>query len=82
MEISFLSTICEVIVGRCSGAQMVCETKANWMDPNKTLVSFTHHRNGAYFPFDPPKLGLKMRLVHSDAGSPEAAAEVLMGVLA
>jgi len=81
MAISYLSTFCDMIVGRCSGAQMVCETKANWMDPNKTLVSFTHHRNGACFVFDPPKLGLKMRLIHSQVGSPEAAAEVLMGVL-
>jgi hypothetical protein len=79
--ISYLSTFCSVIVGRCSGAQMPCETKRNWMDPSKTLLSFTHHDNGASFVRDPAALGLKMRRVHSDASTPEAAAEVLQKVL-
>lgn len=79
--ISYLSTFCQAIVGRCSGAQMPCETKRNWMDESKTLVSFTHHRNGACFVRDPAALGLKMRLVHSDAATPKAAAEVLKTVL-
>lgn len=79
--ISYLSTFCSVIVGRCSGAQMVCETKRNWMDPSKTLLSFTHHDNGASFVRDPAALGLKMRRVWSGASTPEAAAEVLKGVL-
>jgi hypothetical protein len=79
--ISYLSTFCDVIVGRCSGAQMPCETKRNWMDPSKTLLSFTHHDNGASFVRDPAALGLKMRRVHSDAATPEAAAEVLQKVL-
>jgi hypothetical protein len=81
MAISYLSTFCKVIVGRCSGAQMVTETKQNWMDPEKTLVSFTQHRNGAAFPRDPEALGLKMRLIHSDVTTPEAAAEVLKTAL-
>lgn len=81
LAISYLSRFCNVIVGRCSGAQMVCETKENWMNPNKTLVSFTQHRNGACFPFNPEALGLKMRLVHSTATTPEEAAEVLRNVL-
>jgi hypothetical protein len=79
--ISYLSTFCDLIVGRCSGAQMPCETKRNWMDPSKTLLSFTHHDNGASFVRDPVALGLKMRRVHSDASTPEAAAEVLQKVL-
>jgi hypothetical protein len=79
--ISFLSTFCKVIIGRCSGAQMPCETKQNWMDPRKTLLSFTHHDNGASFVRDPAALGLKMRRVHSDASTPEAAAQVLQKVL-
>src|SRR5688572_26910634 len=79
--ISYLSTFCSVIVGRCSGAQMPCETKRNWMDPNKTLLSFTHHDNGASFVRDPVELGLKMRRVHSDASTPETAAEVLKSIL-
>jgi hypothetical protein len=81
MAISYLSTFCDVIVGRCSGAQMVCETKENWMNPNKTLLSFTEHDNGATFVRDPVALGLKMRRVHSSASTPEEAAEVLKGVL-
>lgn len=79
--ISYLSTFCSVIVGRCSGAQMPCETRRNWMDPSKTLLSFTHHDNGASFVRDPVALGLKMRRVHSAASTPEEAAEVLKSVL-
>lgn len=79
--ISYLSGFCKVIVGRCSGAQMVCETKSNWMDPSKTLLSFTHHDNGASFVRDPAALGLKMRRVWSGASTPEEAAKVLESVL-
>lgn len=79
--ISYLSTFCSVIVGRCSGAQMPCETRRNWMDPSKILLSFTHHDNGASFVRDPAALGLKMRRVHSAASTPEEAAEVLKSVL-
>jgi hypothetical protein len=79
--ISYLSTFCDVIVGRCSGAQMPCETRRNWMDPSKTLLSFTHHDNGASFVRDPAALGLKMRRVWSGASAPEEAAEVLKSVL-
>jgi len=81
LAISYLSTFCSVIVGRCSGAQMPCETKQNWMDPNKTLLSFTQHDNGATFVRNPEALGLKMRRVWSGAETPEAAAEVLAEVL-
>lgn len=79
--ISYLSTFCSVIVGRCSGAQMPCETKRNWMDPSKTLLSFTHHDNGASFVRDPVALGLKMRRVWSGASTPESAAKVLQSIL-
>lgn len=81
MAISRLSNFCDVIIGRCSGAQMVCETRKNWMDPSKTLVSFTEHRNGASFVLNPQALGLQMKLVHSTAPTPEEAAEVLKSVL-
>lgn len=81
LAISYLSRFCDVIVGRCSGAQMVCETKENWMDESKTLVSFTQHNNGASFVLDPVALGLKMRRVWSGASTPEEAAEVLKSVL-
>jgi hypothetical protein len=81
LAISYLSTFCSVIVGRCSGAQMPCETKQNWMDPSKTLLSFTQHDNGATFVRNPAALGLKMRRVWSGAETPEAAAAVLAEVL-
>jgi hypothetical protein len=81
LAISYLSTFCSVIVGRCSGAQMPCETKANWMDGSKTLLSFTQHDNGATFVRNPAALGLKMRRVWSGAETPEAAAAVLAEVL-
>jgi hypothetical protein len=81
LAISYLSTFCSVIVGRCSGAQMPCETKQNWMDPSKTLLSFTQHDNGATFVRNPAALGLKMRRVWSGAETPEAAAQVLAEVL-
>lgn len=79
--ISYLSTFCSVIVGRCSGAQMVCETRRNWNDPSKTILSFTHHDNGASFVRDPEALGLKMKRVWSGASTPEEAAKVLAQVL-
>lgn len=81
LAISYLSTFCSVIVGRCSGAQMPCETKANWMDGSKTLLSFTQHDNGATFVRNPAALGLKMKRVWSGAETPEAAAAVLAEIL-
>lgn len=81
LAISYLSTFCSVIVGRCSGAQMPCETRQNWEDPSKTLLSFTQHDNGATFVRNPAALGLKMRRVWSGAETPEAAAAVLAEVL-
>ena len=79
--ISFLSRFCDVIVGRCSGAQMPCQVLENWMDSSKTLVCFTKHRNGACFVRQPESLGLKMKVIWSPAETPEAAAEVVERVL-
>lgn len=81
LAISRLSNFCNFIVGRCSGAQMTCETRRNWMDPTKTLVSFTQHRNGASFVLNPKALGLQMELHHSTASTPEDAAQFLHGIL-
>lgn len=82
LAISYLSTFCSVIVGRCSGAQMPCETLPNWRDGSKTLLSFTQHDNGATFVRNPAALGLKMKRVWSGAETPEAAAVVLAEILA
>lgn len=81
LAISYLSTFCSVIVGRCSGAQMPCETLPNWRDGSKTLLSFTQHDNGATFVRNPAALGLKMKRVWSGAETPEAAALVLAEIL-
>jgi len=39
-EISYLSTYCDVIVGKNSGPYVFCETYDNYMDDNKTFLSF------------------------------------------
>ena len=39
-EISYLSTYCDVIVGKNSGPYVFCETYNNYMDDTKTFVSF------------------------------------------
>jgi hypothetical protein len=39
-EISYLSTKCDIIVGKNSGPYVFCETYDNFMDKNKTFISF------------------------------------------
>jgi len=39
-EISYLSTYCDVIVGKNSGPYVFCETYDNYMDNKKTFLSF------------------------------------------
>lgn len=80
-EISYLSRSCDVIVGRCSGAQMHTQVLPNWMDSRKTLLCFTHHRNGACFVLDPVALGLSMKVVWSPADNAVEAAKVLREIL-
>lgn len=79
--ISYLSRFCAVIAGRCSGAQMPCQVLENWMDSTKTLVCFTHHRNGACFVLNPLRLGLRMKVVWSPAATSLAAAGVIRQAL-
>lgn len=81
LKISYLSRFCDVIVGRCSGAQMVCETNENWSDPDKTLLSFTSHDNGATFVRNPRDIGLSMRRVWSGAVSESEASQAIKLVL-
>lgn len=40
-EISYLSTKCNAIIGKNSGPFVFCETKENFMDPSKMIVSFS-----------------------------------------
>jgi hypothetical protein len=80
-EISYLSRSCDVIVGRCSGAQMFAQVLPNWMDSRKTLLCFTHHRNGACFVLNPEALCLRMKVLWSPADNAKDAAIVLENVL-
>jgi hypothetical protein len=41
-EISYLSTKCEIVVGRSSGAYTFCLTKENLTNPNKKFVAFSN----------------------------------------
>lgn len=79
--ISYLSRYCDVIVGRCSGAQMYAQVLENWMDSRKTLVCLTYHRNGACFVRNPESLGLRMRVLWSSADNAKGAAEVIEPLL-
>ena len=40
LEISYLSKFCSIIIGKNSEPYVFCETYDNYMDPNKTFVSF------------------------------------------
>lgn len=40
-EISYLSTKCDVIIGKNSGPFVFCETRENLKDPQKVIVSFS-----------------------------------------
>ena len=45
-EISYLSTLVDVIIGKNSGPYVFCETYDNYMDKDKTFVSFnTKHKD-------------------------------------
>jgi hypothetical protein len=43
LYISFISTKCDIIIGRASGPYCYCHVKENLMDKNKTFISFTHN---------------------------------------
>jgi hypothetical protein len=40
LEISYISKFCDVIIGKNSGPYVFCETYENYMDENKTFISF------------------------------------------
>ena len=43
-EISYLSTFCDIIVGRASGPHAFTHIKDNYNNPNKTFISFTNKK--------------------------------------
>lgn len=47
-EISYLSTLCEAIVGKNSGPYVFCETKENYMNENKKFLSFNSSWGNAF----------------------------------
>lgn len=79
-EISYLSTFCDVIVGRSSGPFLFSQTKGNWMNPNKTFLSFTYRRTGANIVLDLPVLAKKLwcPCISTPENISERIAEVLI----
>jgi hypothetical protein len=50
LEISYISTFCDIIVGRTSGPYTFCTHKDNIMDNNKTFICFSFNKKeGAWF---------------------------------
>lgn len=47
-EISYLSTLCDAIVGKNSGPFVFCETKENYMNPVKKFLSFNSSWGNAF----------------------------------
>jgi hypothetical protein len=47
-EISYLSTLCDAIVGKNSGPFVFCETKENYMNPAKKFLSFNSSWGNAF----------------------------------
>jgi len=43
LYISYISTKCNIIIGRASGPYCYCHVKENLMDENKTFISFTNN---------------------------------------
>jgi hypothetical protein len=50
LQIGFISTYCDIIVGRASGPHCFTHIKENLMDETKTFISFTNnHTEGKWF---------------------------------
>jgi hypothetical protein len=47
-EIAYISTFCDLIVGRASGPFVFTQTKSNIFNPNKKFLAFTYNRETAY----------------------------------
>jgi hypothetical protein len=45
LQISLISTFCDIIVGRASGPYCYTHTKENLLNPNKTYISFSNNPN-------------------------------------
>jgi len=50
LQISYISTKCDIIIGRASGPYCFSQVKENLMDPNKTFISFCDsYHEGKYY---------------------------------
>lgn len=49
VEISFLSTYCNIVIGRSSGPFTFAQTKITLDDSNKTMISFNNKKEDAFF---------------------------------
>lgn len=78
-EISYLSTFCDVIVGRNSGPFVFTQVLDNWIDKNKTSISFTYARHASHFVHSDV---LPMRKEWSGATNPGDVFEKIVGVIA
>ena len=45
LQISLISSFCDIIVGRASGPYCFTHTKENLLNPNKTYISFSNNVN-------------------------------------
>ena len=50
-EISYLSTFCDVIIGKESGPFAFCTIKDNLMNENKTFINFCDRNDWVWFPY-------------------------------
>jgi hypothetical protein len=48
-EISYLSTFCDIIIGRASGPDVFCMVKENYNNPYKTIISMSNNVKQAFF---------------------------------
>jgi hypothetical protein len=57
LYLSYISTECDIIVGRTSGPYCYAQVKQNLMNPNKIFISFSNnHQEARYFPHQESKV--------------------------
>lgn len=67
-EIGYLSTFCDIIIGRASGPYCFTQIKDNFFDENITFISFSNdNREGLYYGFSDDFIGKKplSKMIHS-----------------
>jgi hypothetical protein len=77
-EISYLSTFCDVLIGRNSGPHVFSQVKRNWLDPNKKILSFTYTEIASTFVLDQPT---KMKKYWSNRADYQGIVDKIRSVL-